>query len=98
MCGMLKASFYSVMVGCPFYDRRVIQLPDSNIVNERLGERMYDSNLRRLIRVSVPVWSLGERRCTRRFGLHPFQLHGRLHQVRALLRKPISIHRQTARL
>jgi hypothetical protein len=37
MCGVLIASFHSTIVGCPFDDRRVIHLPDSNVVNERLG-------------------------------------------------------------
>lgn len=43
MCGVLKAIFHSVMIGCLVDGRRGIQLPDCNVAIERLGE--YDSEV-----------------------------------------------------
>jgi hypothetical protein len=37
MCGVLKPTFHSVMMGCPFDGRSGFQLSDNHVVNERHG-------------------------------------------------------------
>jgi hypothetical protein len=37
MCGVLKPTFHSVMMGCPFDGRSSFQLSDNHVVNERHG-------------------------------------------------------------